>query len=478
MDEEKLNELEEIFNPKSVAIVGASSSMKFGSFFLNSLKGFGFEGDLYPVNPKESEIMGFKSYPTVNDIPGDVDFVGISVPARYVPGVMKDCAQKGVKAVEIFSSGFSELDDNGNSLEKEIIKIAVEGGFRIIGPNCFGIYCPSSKMTLLPGYDFSKESGPVAFIGQSGGYSADLCVRAKGWGINFSKVISYGNACDLNETDFIEYFGCDPDTKIITAYIEGVRGRHFVEVVRDVTKKKPVIIWKGGLTKSGARAVASHTGSLGGQEKLWKAVFKQTGAISVNSLEEIMDTTLAFLHIPVDCGRNVTILGGGGGIGVAAADACERENLNLPLFSQDVQKKLRALLPPVGNSVKNPIDMGAPIAPAGIFKQMMEIAGEDPDIDVIILDQSIHYMALMGAGILKRLIKIASKIKESYKKPIIAVLRSTPTEVEMLKTEGEWRKTRDKYLAEGIPVYPTLERAASALNNVNSYGDYLKKIEG
>ncbi|MDY6966612.1 MAG: CoA-binding protein, partial [Halobacteriota archaeon] len=308
MDSEKINEFEEIFNPKSVAVVGASSSMKFGSFFLNSLKGFGFEGALYPVNPKEDEIMGLKSYPTVKDIPGEVDFVGISVPAKYVPDVMRDCAEKGVKAVEIFSSGFNELDGNGIALEKEIVQIAREANFRIIGPNCFGIYCPKSKLTLLPGYDFSKESGPVAFIGQSGGYSADMCVRAKGWGINFSKLISYGNASDLNETDFIEYFGCDPETKIITAYIEGVRGDRFVEVIRDVTKDKPVIIWKGGLTNSGSRAVASHTGSLGGQEILWKAVFKQTGAIQASSLEEIIDTTLAFLHLQLDCGRNVTIL--------------------------------------------------------------------------------------------------------------------------------------------------------------------------
>ena len=282
MDDRKMEELEEIFNPKSVAVVGASSSMKFGSFFLNSLKGFGFEGDLYPVNPKESEIMGLKSYPSVKEIPGDVDLVGISVPAKYVPGVMMDCKEKGVKAVEIFSSGFSELNEDGIALDEELVSIARDGSFRIIGPNCFGIYCPSSKLTLLPGYDFSKESGPVAFIGQSGGYSADLCVRAKGWGINFSKVISYGNASDLNETDFMEYFLNDPETKIITAYIEGIKDKRFVEVLRDVTKEKPVIIWKGGLTKSGARAVSSHTGSLGGQENLWKAVFRQTGAIQPN----------------------------------------------------------------------------------------------------------------------------------------------------------------------------------------------------
>jgi len=477
MDDRKMEEFEEIFNPKSVAVVGASSSMKFGSFFLNSLKGFGFEGDLYPVNPKESEIMGLKSYPSVKEIPGDVDLVGISVPAKYVPSVMMDCAEKGVKAVEIFSSGFSELNEGGIALDEELVSIAREGSFRIIGPNCFGIYCPSSRLTLLPGYDFSKESGPVAFIGQSGGYSAELCVKAKGWGINFSKVISYGNASDLNETDFMEYFLNDPETKIITAYIEGIKDKRFVEVLRDVTKEKPVMIWKGGLTESGARAVSSHTGSLGGQENLWKAVFRQTGAIQVNSLEEIMETTLAFLHLPRDMKRNVTILGGGGGIGVAAADACEREGLNLPLFSDDVQEKLRNLLPPVGNSVRNPIDMGAPIASPGIFESMLKIMGEDPDIDLIILDQSVHYMSMIGPGMLRKLTKIAAKIKGVYNKPIVSVLRSTPTDYDLLKTEGEWRKTRDKYLEGGIPVYSTLEKAARALNNVISYSEYLEKLK-
>jgi acyl-CoA synthetase (NDP forming) len=472
----KLNELEAVFYPKSVAVIGASTSLKFGSFFVTSLQGFGFKGKIYPVNPRSSEIFGLKAYPNVKDIPEDVDLAAISIPARFVPGVLEDCVEKGVKAAEIFTAGFSELGEKeGIELERKIVKIAKKG-IHIVGPNCFGVYCPESGLTLLPGYDFSKESGNVAFIGQSGGYSADFCMQAKGWGIHFSKLISYGNASDLNEADYIEYFSEDPETKIITAYIEGVRdGRRFFEIVQEVTLEKPVIIWKGGLTNVGARAVASHTGSLGGGERIWNAFFEQSGAIQANNLEELIDMTITFLYLPLDIGRNFSVIGGGGGITVAAADACERMGISIPTFTPETQKRLREVLPQVGNSVRNPLDMGAPIIPLNDFRRILEIAAEDPQIDMLIIDQS-PYVTYMGLS-LRRLSEIPAKIREEYGKPVVVILHPTVTDVGMLKAEGEWRKVKDRYLSMGIPVYLSLERAAKALSNLIRYRDYLKKFE-
>jgi len=247
----------------------------------------------------------------VLDIPESIDFAMITVPAKIVPSVLEDCLAKGVKAVEIFTAGFSETGEKGRILEEELVKIT-KRGIRAIGPNCFGVYCPASRLTLLPGADFSTESGPVAFISQSGGHAQEIAREATGSGIRFSKVISYGNACDLNEVDFLEYLAHDPETRIIAAYMEGPRdGQRFMKLVQDVSKTKPVLIWKVGLTREGAQAVSSHTASLGGEEATWGAFFKQTGAVRVESKEELIDTIMALLHLPPSTGRRVAVIGGG-----------------------------------------------------------------------------------------------------------------------------------------------------------------------
>jgi len=300
---------------------------KFGGRVLQVSLDFGYKGQLYPVNPQESEVQGMKTYASVKDIPGPVDFASVAVPAQAVPGVVRECLEKGVKGVQVLSAGFREVGEEGAKLEKELAEIAARG-IRIVGPNCFGVYSPDGGITILPGANLPKESGSVGFISQSGGYAIRVPRRAEGCGIKYSKVVSYGNACDINECDLIEYFYQDPQTEIITGYIEGVKdGPRLFRLLQEVCRKKPVILWKGGLTKGGARAVQSHTASLGGEEQVWDAVFRQTGAIRVTGLEELLDTTLAFLHLKPQAGRRVCPIGGGGGIGVAATDSCERMGL-------------------------------------------------------------------------------------------------------------------------------------------------------
>lgn len=475
----RLKEFEPIFYPRSMAVIGASgsASFKFGSLFLASLKGFGFKGEIYPVHPKAGEILELKAYSNVKDIPADVDFASISVPADIVPSVLEDCVEKGVKAVEIFTAGFSETGEEKKAiLEKKISAIAEESGIKIIGPNCFGVYCPASGLTLLPGYDFPKESGPVAFIGQSGGYAVNFCAEGKGLGIRFSKVVSYGNACDLNEVDFLEYLAEDPETKIVAAYIEGVKdGRRFFKALKDITREKPVIIWKVGFTEAGSRAVSSHTSSLAGEESIWNAVFNQAGAVRVNGMEELIDTTIAFLHLPKNIGKGISVVGGGGGIGAAGADIYEKAGFSLPPFKPETQNKLRKMYQPAGTGIRNPLDTGAPFPPS---RESLKAIAEDPGIDILVLYEFIHFIAAGGSlEAMEETIAMQAGIKETYGKPIIAVLRPTPADVELLDAEQLWRRAKDLYLKAGIPVYLTLERSAKALFNLRKYQRYLNETK-
>ena len=474
-----MSELRPIFHPQSLAVVGVSKDeTKFGSRFLQALLEFGFKGNIYPVHPEATEILGLKTYPSVREVPEPVDLAAIMVPASHVPAVLEDCLARGVKGAEVFTSGFAETgDERGAALERELTLIA-RRGIRIVGPNCFGIYCPGGGLTLLPGGDFPRESGPVAFISQSGGHAVELAREAQGRGIRFSRVISYGNGCDLNESDLLEYVAEDDETEIVAMYIEGPReGRRFVRLVKDLAPRKPVIIWKAGLTRAGGRAVHSHTASLGGEEEVWKGLFKQTTAVPVRDLEELADTVLAFLHLPASTGRRVGVVGGGGGISVAAADACDRVGLEVPPFDDGVQKKLWEILPVAGTSVRNPVDIGVPLVPPQAFERVLESVASVDCIDTIIATQAMFHVLRGTFGpppegrqrFLDGLVEIPAKVRDRFGKPIVIVLPVGGDEVGIAEVEEGRRKIRDRYLSMKVPPYPTLERAARAVANVATY---------
>ena len=474
-----LSELRPIFYPRALAVVGVSrDETKFGSRFLQALLDFGFKGKIYPVSPAGTEILGLRTYPNVRDVPGPVDLAAIMVPAHLVPAVLEDCLAKGVKGAEVFTSGFAETgEERGRDLERELTLIA-RRGIRIVGPNCFGIYCPASGLTLLPGGDFPRESGPVAFISQSGGHAVEFAREARGRGIRFSKVISYGNGCDLNEADLLEYMAQDSETKIVAMYIEGPReGRRFAQLVRGLAPRKPVVIWKAGLTRAGGRAAHSHTASLGGEEAVWDALFKQAAAVPVCGLEELADTVLAFLHLPASTGRRAGVVGGGGGISVAAADACDRVGLDVPPFDDGVQQKLGEILPAAGTSVRNPVDIGRPLVPPQDFERVLETVASADCVDTIIATQAMFHVLAgtfklpprEGERFLQGLIRTPARVRDRYGKPIVIVLPVGPDEVEMVEAEERRREIRDQYLSMGIPPFPTLERAARAVANVATY---------
>ena len=325
---------------------------------MDALARFEFQGPLYLVNLRGGEIEGRKVYRSLTEIPGCVEYVISLVAASAAPSLMKECAAKGVKIVHFCTSGFGETgEEEGIGLEAEIAKLARETGIRVIGPNGMGIYSPEARLSFNP--RFPKESGFVGFISQSGGNSRRLVLESVWRGVRFSKVISFGNACDLNETDFLEYLTEDPKTRIIVLYLEGVKeGNRFLSALKRATREKTVILLKGGVTQGGAQATLGHTGSLAGNETTWDALCRQYGVIRVTSLEEITDVLVTLLFFPLPKGRNAILLGAGGGSSVEITDKFEKYGLRVPSLPQDIIDRLRSFTPAAGNILRNPIDYG------------------------------------------------------------------------------------------------------------------------
>ncbi len=484
-----LKNLDPLFYPKSVAVIGASAEMtKYGNIILSATMEIGYGGKIYPVNPEGGEINGLPVYRSLQEIPGEVDLAIITIPAPAVIRALEECLRKGVKGAEIITSGFRETGTpEGQIMEEEIARMA-KRGIRILGPNCFGIYCPESGLTILPGQNFSRETGPVGFLSQSGGLCADLGQIVKGLGVRFSKMVSYGNGCDIAACDLLEYFFADEKTKIIAGYVEGVEdGPRFLSLLKNNKKKKPVILWKAGLTATGGRAVVSHTGSLGGSEKVWNAALKQAGVIQVGSAEELMDTIYAFLYLPSNAGPRVAVMGGGGAISVAASDSLDRLGLSVPPLSPPILEKLKVSFPPVGNSLKNPVDLGNPMIPPSLLRKVMEAAGQEERIDTLIVIQILFYILYQARHRLRmedkplsqfssqpELLRACKEIQEKYRKPVLLVLPDIVTDGKMIELEVEWRRERDAYQAAGFPVFKSLDRAARALSHFVKYQKSIK----
>jgi len=266
-----LEQLRPLFYPQSVAVVGVSQdTWKPGSTMLRALLRFGFSGRLYPISARGGDLMGLEVYPSVESLPETVDLAFLFVPAQALPSVVRECREKGVKAIVAFTGGFAETGtEAGKALEAEL-RSEFDGSFRMVGPNCLGVYSPAGSVTQHPGEGYPRESGDVAFIAQSGGLSEDFARAAPNFGFFSSKVISFGNALDVNEADLLEYMGADPETKVIGMYVEGARdGRRFANVLRRVAARNRLWVWKGGITSEGAAAASSHTGALAGNRAVW-----------------------------------------------------------------------------------------------------------------------------------------------------------------------------------------------------------------
>ena len=467
------NALDLFFHPKSIAVFGASESIySYGTRFVQALHDFGYKGKIYAINHKGDEVLGHKIYRSVLEIQDNVDLAFITIPARFVADALTECIARDIKAAVAFTAGFSEVGGEGRDLEKEVVKVA-SGRIRLIGPNCFGPYCPSGGITVLTGAEFSKEPGSVALTAQSGQLSECIIARAQGEGIRYSKFASYGNACDVNEADLLEFLMEDEETKIITSYLEGVKnGRKYFDIARRNSGLKPIIIWKVGLTKMGATASASHTGSLAGSSAAWDSFFLQTGASKVSTLDEMTDATVGFACLPGGCGPRVAYVSGGGAGTVIGGDACETAGLQMPSFSPKTEAKLAELLPGVGASYKNPIDIGNPHPPREFLQSLLETMSADENVDVIVIRRvlfSVKMSKIFSGSTApseeeqQGLLETPVNVMKQYRKPIIIILPDDMTGADSVYLEAERRKIRDYFFANSIPVYMSEQRAFTAL---------------
>lgn len=377
-----IKQLDEIFNPRSIAVIGASDDP--GKMSYLTMKGFidmGFRGELYPVSRNDGRpVHGRPVYKRVEDIPGEVDLAVVVVPPPFVPSVIKSCADKGVKGVVNFSTPANVLTGE----EKDAIDYALAKGTRIIGPNSMGIYCPSSGLALFP--DMSLESGDVSFISHSGGMGWGFAAYLNSRNMACNKVITVGNEWDLAWTDFLEYFGSDPGSEIICGYLEGVRdGSRFIEAAKKTASRKPVMVIKGGKSDAGTAAAASHTGSISGQRDIWDSVFKQTGVINVKDLDELIEHIIFFKFFKeLPAGKRIGVVSGTGGPTVMAIDHCGEYGLVVPEFSLSTQERINEFLPAFGTCSRNPVDLSIFAAvDYSLYKKAFLALDECDEVDVI-----------------------------------------------------------------------------------------------
>ena len=331
-----------IFHPRSIAVAGASTNPLrwfINEFYIEPLLKMGYPGQVYAINPKGGEVMGLPVYRRLRDVPGTVDHVVSCIPAEQTLQLLEDCRHLGVKVVQLYSAGFAETgEQEGIELQRKLLEIARHSNIRLLGPNCMGIYCPTSRISFCVNYP--QETGPIGLISQSGSNTTYVIRSAVVRGLRFSKAISYGNACDINECDLLDYLADDPETKVIAAYIEGTaEGQRLRKVLTRAASAKPVVIYKGGYTEGGTRAASSHTGALAGADAVWDGFLKQVGAIRVHTVEEMVDMLVALLRMKPPQGLNTCVVGNGSGASVLATDEFERAGFRLPSMPPEIRKK-------------------------------------------------------------------------------------------------------------------------------------------
>jgi acetyltransferase len=473
-------QLDNLFNPRSVALIGASSTFgKWGFNILTLL--LSDEGrEIYAVNKHEAEVLGLKAYPSILEVPAPVDLAIITVPFQAVPATMEECIQKGIKSAVVISGGLAETGEEGAKVQRQLAEVAQRGGIRFVGPNCMGFFDTSSDFNtviFLP----PLRKGPVALISQSGNSGQSIITLGIESGLGFSKYVSSGNEADLHYEDYLEYMAQDDETRVILGYIEGLReGQRFFELAKEITKKKPIVVVKAGRTQAGATAARSHTAALAGSDVITDAAFKQAGVIRVEEIGELIDVAQVLLGQPLPRGRRVAVLSIGGGMAVMAADSVLRQGMELASLSPATVEKLDSILSRRW-SHGNPIDMGGDRFNYNCLWPLIE----DENIDAILVLGApastrrflewlaVHAPSMTNIDELRRLaedgeLKLLGRVKEmmgKYGKPIIFCAMGVA-----IVEQGEvYSWLEQNYL---VP-YPTPERGAKALAHLVEYGEYL-----
>ncbi len=470
------------FDPKSVAVVGASRKVNkagyviFKNFAENKRTGL-FKGELYPINPNEDTILGYKCYPTLTKVPIDeIELVVVIVPAAAVPEVMEDASQKKSKAAIIITSGFGETGNH--ELESRIKEICLKSGIRVLGPNCLGVYDPLTGIdtlflpetkVLISGEEVIATPRPIpgeiAVVTQSGAFGAATLDYLAGRQLGISKFVSFGNRLDLDESDLLQYFFKDETTKGILVYLEGIKdGKRFMEISQKVTEIKPVVVLKTGRTNAGAKAAMSHTGSMAGADDIYNTVFLQTGIIRASDMNEFFDNCKALVFQPPASGNNIAIITDAGGPGIMAADECEFKGLRIGELSREGVKALEEMRQrkeiPEYASISNPIDLTGSVT-TDMFVNVTKIILEDSAVNGIII-LGLHHVP----GLQEDFIDRVANLTKYYTKPIV-FCDIGETEMALY--------VRSKFEKFGIPAYASPEDAARAMASLYNYGLYLLK---
>ncbi|MFB0560326.1 MAG: acetate--CoA ligase family protein [Candidatus Lokiarchaeia archaeon] len=481
--------------PRAIAVIGASPDpIKIGTWILRNIYLLGYEGKLFPVNPRYNEkICGLQNYSSIVEVPGEVDLAVIVIPNNRVLDVLGECVKKRVKVAILVSAGFAEFSEEGRELQNRIKSFANEKGIRLIGPNCLGIVNPGFELntTTMP---MMPAAGSVGFISQSGGFAGQTFLTARRLHLGFSKIVNTGNEADLDTTDFLEYFGEDPQTRVIMMFVESIkRGHRFQELAKKISKQKPILCLKVGRTEKGVNAALSHTGNISGSHEVFKAAMKQVGVLLPRNIEELFEWAFAFANQPLPEGNRIGIVTNSGGPGVALVDACLEHGLVVPELPMDVQRQFREILAP-NAIIKNPVDLTF-ASDFGVYSKCVEIMFEEADIDAVLIygvfgadiwrhlldqkNQSKKFrerLERVGRESVEQWSKAIEKtfteaipkvfqVSKKYNKPIMTASTSAPWEDEAIRSLPE----------NGIPFFRTPEAAVEAMAAMVEYSRYRAK---
>ncbi|MFB0564157.1 MAG: acetate--CoA ligase family protein [Candidatus Aminicenantaceae bacterium] len=453
--------LDALFKPKSVAIIGASNNpLSIGHIVMQNLLDHNFKGPIYPINPKSNFIKSFKAYPSVTDIPDEIDLVNISIKNTLVPYVIEECGKKGVKFAIVHTAGFKEVGEEGLKLEKQIVEIAHKYGMRIYGPNSQGIQNSDPEVSAYANFTFVPMSpGNISIVAQSGGVGETLKLHLYRIGKGIRMYSSFGNEADVSMNEIIDYYGQDEETRAIMVHIETLKDPvGFLEVASRVTPKKPILALKTGKTSEGTRAVASHTGALVEQETITDVIFKKSGVLRFNSQEDMINAAIAFSNQPVPKGDRVVIVTNTGGPAIIAVDECITAGLKLAELSQKTKEVLGELVFKEA-IVSNPVDVVATAGPEQ-YGGTVETLLKDPNIDSLLL-VFVTAPFVDCEGIARKL----GEIGRASPKPIVC----------QVMTIEKWAEVIRLIRESGIPVYDFAETAARALSAMTEYGKFIQR---
>jgi acyl-CoA synthetase (NDP forming) len=453
------------FQPKSIALIGATNTPGFGYGIPRFWGKNGWLDKAYLVNPKGGQLQGREVYRTISELPDGIDLAVVIVPASNVREVLVELGNKGIHAVIVESAGFAEIGDQGQKRQDELLETAREYGIRLLGPNCVGVVNTENRFATAEIMTQSLEPGSVAIIAQSGVFGNILLDYLPEAGLKISKVATMGNKIDLDESDFLEYFIADPNTKVILIYEEGIKdGQRFLKALRRSCKKKPVIILKSGRTPFGRQATLSHTASLSGEDRVYDAAFRQAGAIRADNILEMIDMARVFSTQPPMKGRKIGILTSSGSLGAMTADAIYDHGMELASWSQETTEKINHAAPGWLN-IKNPLDMG----PSGLFSLACQTIFGDPNVDGFILIPVVPYAAIEGflqLGVnAKLLFGEWQGFRQKFEgKPVVAVLLGNK----------EWLNQIRELCGDSIATVNTPEAAAKTLAALHRYSQKYK----